>query len=128
MENPEMHVTKGHAFFPVAVSVNGGPAEPFYLCGCGAALSRTLYLEPGETELYEIHVHCDECAEAHPTYVFARMAPCGERTSISAAFEGRLLPTDLDMRDNPVECPKHKKMFKQPDNRQAFLIRSTWTP
>lgn len=99
MDNPEMHVTKGHAFLPVAVSVNGGPSEPFYLCGCGAALSRTLYLEAGDTELYEIHVHCDECAETHPTYVFARMAPLGDRASITAAFEGRMLPTDLDMRN-----------------------------
>jgi hypothetical protein len=129
MDQPELHVTSGHTFLPVAVSVNAGPSEPFYLCGCGAALSRTLYREDGAvTELYEIHVQCVECAETHPTYVFARMASCVDCASIATAFEGRVLPTDLDMRHNDVECPKTRKMFTQPDNHRAFLIRSTWTP
>jgi hypothetical protein len=128
MEKSEMHVTSGHAFFPVAVAVNGGPAEPFFLCGCGAALSRTLYREEGETSLYELHVFCEECGETHPTYVFARLSARGDLASVTDMFAGKMLPTDLDMRQNPVECPKSKKMFVQPDNAHAFLVRSSWKP
>ena len=75
---------------------------------------------------YIVSAYCERCSVNHPTGVELdwpeQISP---NKSIAEAFDGIAMPPEIVMMSrNYFLCPKMGKMYKQTDNKKAFLAET----
>ena len=76
---------------------------------------------------YIVNAYCEKCFVKHPTAVELdwpeQIAP--NKSIVEAFDEGSLSPETIMMSRNYFLCPETGKMYKQTDNKKAFLLKTS---
>jgi hypothetical protein len=74
---------------------------------------------------YMMHVFCNECAQPHPAgIVIEREELLAPDQSVGDIYDGREVPAEIVMmRGNYFQCPNTRRLYRQEDNHQVFLVR-----